>query len=81
MDPPVRWLRPTGAAKITKDRPHTRTVLNDGGIGPSECTRRRYGETPRTVLRMTDPNPRGGVRSFERPVSWLAPFFGPLPGT
>ena len=24
---------------------------------------------------------RGGVRSFERPVSWLAPFFGPLPGT
>lgn len=81
MDPPVRWLRPTRAAKITKDRPHTRTVLNDGGIGPSECTRRRYGETPRTVLRMTDPNPRGGVCSFERPVSWLAPFFGPLPGT
>ena len=28
MDPPVRWLRPTGAAKITKDRPRERAVLN-----------------------------------------------------
>ena len=72
MDPPVRWLRPTRAAKITKDRPHTRTVLNDGGIGPSECTRRRYGETPRTVLRMTAPNPRGGA---------CAPSKGRSPGS
>lgn len=27
MDPPVRWLRPTGAAKITKGRPRERTVF------------------------------------------------------
>lgn len=81
MDPPVRWLRPTGAAKITKDRPRERAVLNNGGIGPQGCTRRRYGETPRTVLRMTDPNPRGGACAPSKgrsPGSLL--FSAPFPG-
>ena len=72
MDPPVRWRRPTGAAKIAKDRPRDRAVFERRRIGPSGCAHRMYGDAPRTVAPHDRPESARGV---------CAPSKGRSPGS
>ena len=81
MDPPVRWRRPTGAAKIAKDRPRDRAVFERRRIGPSGCAHRMYGDAPRTVAPHDRPESARGVCAPSKgrsPGSLL--FSAPFPG-